>query len=85
MLVIFYLPLFQAMMSSLTQNPELAEFVASQNPAFKDDKKLMDKIPDLIPHLTAQMQNSAVQGLMTNTKALNALMQVIVCFGIAAL
>ena len=64
------------MMTSLTQNPELAEFVASQNPAFKDDVKMMDKISDLIPHLTAQMHNSAVQGLMTNPKALQALMQV---------
>jgi len=72
----FSAPYIQSMMTSLSQSPELAEFVASQNPAFKDDEKLMDKIPDLIPHLTAQMQSSAVQGLMTNPKALQALMQV---------
>lgn len=72
----FSAPYIQSMMTALTQSPELAEFVASQNPAFKDDEKLMEKIPDLIPHLTAQMQSSAVQGLMTNPKALQALMQV---------
>jgi len=71
----FSAPYIQTMMATLAQNPGLAEFVAAQNPGLEEEG-VRAKIPDLIPHITAQMQNPAIQGLMTNPKALQAFMQV---------
>ncbi|CAH1797187.1 unnamed protein product [Owenia fusiformis] len=69
-------PYMQAMMQSLSANPEMAQQILSQNPMFAGNPQLQDYVRNQMPVFLQQMQNPEVQNLMTNPRALQAIMQI---------
>ena len=63
-------PYTQNMFQSLAQNPDLASNIISSNPLFAGNQQLQDQMRNMMPAFLQQMQNPAVQGLMTNPEAL---------------
>lgn len=66
----------QAMFQTLAQNPDMASTIISSNPLFAGNPHLQEQMRNMMPQFLQQMQNPAVQGLMTNPEALSALNQV---------
>lgn len=69
-------PYTQSMFQSLSANPELASNIIASNPLFAGNQQLQDQMRNMMPAFLQQMQNPAVQGLMTNPEALQAIMQI---------
>jgi len=69
-------PYTQNMFQSLAQNPDLASNIISSNPLFAGNQQLQDQMRNMMPAMLQQMQNPAVQGMMTNPDALQAIMQI---------
>lgn len=69
-------PYTQAMFNSLSQNPDLASNIISSNPLFAGNQQLQDQMRSMMPAFLQQLQNPAVQGLMSNPDALQAIMQI---------
>lgn len=69
-------PYMQSVMQSLSSNPELAQQVIASNPLFADSPQMQASMSSMIPTLMQQMQNPEVQSVVTNPRALEAMMQV---------
>jgi len=69
-------PYTQDMFQSMAQNPDLASNIISSNPLFAGNQQLQDQMRNMMPAMMQQMQNPAVQGLMTNPDSLQAIMQI---------
>ena len=63
-------PYTQNMFQSLSQNPDLASNIISSNPLFQGNPQLQEQMRNMMPAFLQQLQNPAVQGLMTNPEAL---------------
>merc|ERR1712109_66372 len=64
------------MFQSMAQNPDLAANIISSNPLFAGNQQMQDQMRNMMPAMLQQMQNPAVQGLMTNPESLQAIMQI---------
>ncbi|KAK0057898.1 ubiquilin-1 [Biomphalaria pfeifferi] len=69
-------PYMQSMMQSLAANPELAQQIIGNNPLFANNPQMQANFTSMMPNLLQQMQNPEVQNMVTNPRALEALMQI---------
>ncbi|XP_068189335.1 ubiquilin-4 [Antennarius striatus] len=69
-------PYMRSMMQSLSQNPELASQVLMNNPLFAGNPQLQEQFRSQLPIFLQQMQNPEALSVMTNPRAMQALMQI---------
>jgi len=69
-------PYMQSMFSSLASNPDQASAMLANNPMFAGNPQLQQQMSTMMPQMLQQMQNPAVQQLMSNPEALQAIMQI---------
>jgi len=60
----------------MTSNTELMEQMIGLHPMFATNQTLMDQMKQSIPFIIQQFGNTDVQGLMTNPRALQAMLQI---------
>ena len=69
-------PYTQSMFQALGQNPEMAANIISSNPLFAGNPQLQEQMRNMMPAMMQQLQNPAVQNLVTNPDAMGALQQI---------
>nr|XP_057903236.1 ubiquilin-4 [Doryrhamphus excisus] len=69
-------PYMRSMMQSLAQNPELASQVMTNNPLFAGNPQLQEQFRAQLPVFLQQMQNPEALSVMSNPRAMQALMQI---------
>ncbi|KAH9520146.1 Ubiquilin-1 [Bulinus truncatus] len=69
-------PYMQSMLQSLSANPELAQQIIGSNPLFANNPQMQANFTTMMPNLLQQMQNPEIQNMVTNPRALEALMQI---------
>jgi len=69
-------PYMQSMFSSLAANPDQAANMLASNPLFAGNPAMQQQMASMMPQMLQQMQNPAVQQLMSNPEALQAIMQI---------
>ncbi|XP_077077656.1 ubiquilin-4 isoform X2 [Siphateles boraxobius] len=69
-------PYMRTMMQSLAQNPDVASQVLMNNPLFAGNPQLQDQMRQQLPVFLQQMQNPEALSVMTNPRAMRALMQI---------
>ncbi|XP_059835900.1 ubiquilin-4 [Hemitrygon akajei] len=69
-------PYMRSMMQSLSQNPDLASQILMNNPLFAGNTQLQDQLRIQMPIFLQQMQNPDVLSVMTNPRAMQALLQI---------
>uniref|UniRef100_A0A8C7MFB1 Ubiquilin-4 n=1 Tax=Oncorhynchus kisutch TaxID=8019 RepID=A0A8C7MFB1_ONCKI len=69
-------PYMRSMMQSLAQNPELASQAMLNNPLFAGNTQLQEQLRHQMPVFLQQMQNPESLSMMTNPRAMQALMQI---------
>lgn len=69
-------PYMQSMFSTLASNPDQASAMLANNPLFAGNPALQQQVTAMMPQMLQQMQNPAVQQLMGNPEALQAIMQI---------
>merc|ERR1712038_411494 len=66
-------PQTQSMLRSLSENPDLAASMIGNNPLLAGNPEMQDQLRNMMPSFMQQLQNPAVQGLMSNPEALAAI------------
>ncbi|KAM6959135.1 ubiquilin-4-like [Aplochiton taeniatus] len=69
-------PYMRSMMQSLAQNPDVASQVFMNNPLFAGNPQLQEQFRAQMPVFLQQMQNPEALSVMTNPRAMQALMQI---------
>jgi len=69
-------PYTQSMMQALAADPNLAQNIMANNPLLAGNPALQSQMREMLPTLLQQMQNPAMQQLMTNPEALRAVQQI---------
>merc|ERR1719225_1667167 len=69
-------PQTQSMLRSLSENPDLAASMIGNNPLLAGNPEMQDQLRNMMPSFMQQLQNPAVQGLMSNPEALAAISQI---------
>lgn len=69
-------PQTQAMMRSLSENPDMAASMIGNNPLLAGNPEMQEQLRNMMPTFMQQLQNPAVQGLMSNPEALAAISQI---------
>ncbi|KAL4629553.1 ubiquilin-4 [Arapaima gigas] len=69
-------PYMRSMMQSLAQNPEIALQVMMNNPLFAGNPQLQEQFRLQLPVFLQQMQNPEALSVMTNPRAMQALLQI---------
>ncbi|XP_027013467.1 ubiquilin-4 [Tachysurus fulvidraco] len=69
-------PYMRSMMQSLAQNPDVASQVLMNNPLFAGNPQLQEQMRHQLPVFLQQMQNPDALSVMTNPRAMQALMQI---------
>jgi len=69
-------PQTQAMLRSLQENPEMAASMIGNNPLLAGNPEMQEQLRNMMPSFMQQLQNPAVQGLMSNPEALAAISQI---------
>ncbi|XP_048848410.1 ubiquilin-4 isoform X2 [Brienomyrus brachyistius] len=69
-------PYMRSMMQSLAQNPDIASQVMMNNPLFAGNPQLQEQFRLQLPVLLQQMQNPEALAVMTNPRAMQALLQI---------
>lgn len=69
-------PYMRSLMQSLAQNPEVASQVLMNNPLFAGNPQLQEQLRAQLPIFLQQMQNPEALSVMTNPRAMQALMQI---------
>uniref|UniRef100_A0A4W5LW73 Ubiquilin-4 n=1 Tax=Hucho hucho TaxID=62062 RepID=A0A4W5LW73_9TELE len=69
-------PYMRSMMQSLAQNPDLASQAMLNNPLFAGNPQLQEQLRHQMPVFLQQMQNPESLSVMTNPRAMQALMQI---------
>ncbi|XP_063055405.1 ubiquilin-4 [Engraulis encrasicolus] len=69
-------PYMRSMMQSLSQNPDIASQVLMNNPLFAGNPQLQEQLRHQLPVFLQQMQNPEALSVMTNPRAMQALMQI---------
>ncbi|XP_010904197.1 ubiquilin-4 isoform X2 [Esox lucius] len=69
-------PYMRSMMQSLAQNPDLASQAMLNNPLFAGNPQLQEQLRHQMPVFLQQMQNPEALSVMTNPRAMQALMQI---------
>lgn len=69
-------PYMRTMLQTLSQNPDLAAQVMLNNPLFAGNPQLQDQLRLQLPVFLQQMQNPEAVAVMTNPRAMQALLQI---------
>ena len=69
-------PYTQSMMQAMSQNPDMAANIVSSNPLFAGNPQMQEQMRNMMPQFMQQLQNPAVQSMMTNPEALAAINQI---------
>lgn len=69
-------PYTRSLMDTLAQNPDMAANIMSSNPLFAGNPALQEQMRNMMPAMMQQMQNPAVQSLVSNPDAMSALNQI---------
>ncbi|MGH0153788.1 UNVERIFIED_CONTAM: hypothetical protein FKN15_057665 [Acipenser sinensis] len=69
-------PYMRSMMQSLAQNPDFAAQVMVNNPLFAGNPQLQEQFRHQLPVFLQQMQNPEALSVMTNPRAMQALLQI---------
>ncbi|XP_033749151.1 ubiquilin-1-like [Pecten maximus] len=69
-------PYMQSMMESMAANPDMAQQMLSAHPMLAGNPQLQEQMRQHMPAMMQQMQNPDIQRVMTNPRALEAMMQV---------
>ncbi|XP_077864586.1 ubiquilin-1-like [Saccoglossus kowalevskii] len=69
-------PYMQSMMQAMSHNPDLATQILGNNPLFAGNPQLQQQLTQQMPQFLQQMQNPEVQQMMTNPRALQAILQI---------
>ncbi|XP_064201540.1 ubiquilin-4 isoform X1 [Anguilla rostrata] len=69
-------PYMRNMMQSLAQNPDIASQVMMNNPLFAGNPQLQEQFRLQLPVFLQQMQNPEALSVMTNPRAMQALLQI---------
>ncbi|XP_039608461.1 ubiquilin-4 isoform X1 [Polypterus senegalus] len=69
-------PYMRSMIQSLVQNPDLASQVMMNNPLFAGNPQLQEQFRLQLPVFLQQMQNPEALSVMTNPRAMQALLQI---------
>nr|XP_006641835.1 PREDICTED: ubiquilin-4 [Lepisosteus oculatus] len=69
-------PYMRSMMQSLAQNPDIAAQVMMNNPLFAGNPQLQEQLRHQLPVFLQQMQNPEALSVMTNPRAMQALLQI---------
>ncbi|KAG7457926.1 hypothetical protein MATL_G00232410 [Megalops atlanticus] len=69
-------PYMRSMMQSLAQNPDIASQVMMNNPLFAGNPQLQEQFRLQLPIFLQQMQNPEALSVMTNPRAMQALLQI---------
>ncbi|MBN3295002.1 UBQL1 protein, partial [Amia calva] len=69
-------PYMRSMMQSLAQNPDIAAQVMMNNPLFAGNPQLQEQFRHQLPVFLQQMQNPEALSVMTNPRAMQALLQI---------
>ncbi|KAL5005433.1 hypothetical protein ScPMuIL_018889 [Solemya velum] len=72
----FQAPYMQSMLQSMSTNPELSQQIIGNNPMFAGRPELQEQFRQYLPVMLQQMQNPDVQNMMSNPRALQAMMQI---------
>merc|ERR1719351_218887 len=64
------------MLRSLSENPDLAASMIGNNPLLAGNPEMQEQMRNMMPAFMQQLQNPAVQGLMSNPEALAAISQI---------
>nr|CAH7762595.1 unnamed protein product [Callosobruchus chinensis] len=69
-------PYTQSVMEAMAADPNVAHALLAQNPLITNNPVLQNQIRAMVPQMLQQMQNPEIQNLMTNSQALDAIMQI---------
>jgi len=69
-------PQTQAMLRSLSENPDMAASMIGNNPLLAGNPEMQEQLRNMMPTFMQQLQNPAVQGVMSNPEALAAISQI---------
>jgi ubiquilin len=69
-------PYTQSMMQTMAANPELAQQIIGSNPMFAGNPQLQEAFRQQLPTMMQQLQNPDVQSMLSNPRALQAIMQI---------
>merc|ERR1719278_1397739 len=69
-------PQTQSMLRSLSENPDLAASMIGNNPLLAGNPEMQEQLRNMMPTFMQQLQNPAVQGVMSNPEALAAISQI---------
>ncbi|CAG9813493.1 unnamed protein product [Phaedon cochleariae] len=69
-------PYTQSVLEALAADPNMANAMLAQNPLVTNNPVLQAQMRNMMPQFMQQMQNPEIQSLMTNSQALDAIMQI---------
>ncbi|XP_038076501.1 ubiquilin-1-like isoform X2 [Patiria miniata] len=69
-------PYMQSMLQSMSNDPELAAQIMRSNPMFASNPELQQQMTTMLPSFLRQMENPDVRNVMTNPRAIRAIMQI---------
>ncbi|CAH1110868.1 unnamed protein product [Psylliodes chrysocephalus] len=69
-------PYTQSVLEALTADPNIANAILAQNPLITENPAVQEQMRHMMPQFMQQMQNPEVQNLMTNSQALDAILQI---------
>ncbi|XP_029633058.1 ubiquilin-2 isoform X3 [Octopus sinensis] len=69
-------PYIQTMMQTMSSNPDMAQQILGNNPLFAANPQFQDIFNQYLPTMMNQLQNPQMQTLISNPRALEAIMQI---------
>lgn len=69
-------PHMQSMLQMVGSNPEMSRLLVDSNPQLAANPELREQVTRSLPQMMQQLQNPEMRSLLTNTEALQAMMQI---------
>lgn len=69
-------PYMQSMLQMISHNPEMSRLVVENSPQLAGNPELREQVTRSMPTMLQQLQNPEIRSLLTNTEALQAIMQI---------
>jgi ubiquilin len=69
-------PYMQSMLQMISHNPDMSRLIVENSPQLAGNPELRDQVTRSMPALLTQLQNPEIRSLLTNSEALQAIMQI---------
>lgn len=69
-------PHMQSMLQMVASNPEMARLMVDSNPQLASNPEMREQVTRALPQMMQQLQNPEMRSLLTNTEAMQAMMQI---------